>query len=68
MDWGFDGVDFDEERAILADAPGLRLDDVPQPRAAVGSDDVLVGRVRSDETVANGFALSSHVTTSARRR
>jgi aspartate-semialdehyde dehydrogenase len=47
----------DEARAVLGDAPGLRLEDVPQPRAAVGSDDVLVGRVRRDETVENGLVL-----------
>jgi aspartate-semialdehyde dehydrogenase len=47
----------EEARAILADARGLRLEDVPQPRDAVGTDDVLVGRVREDETVANGLVL-----------
>jgi aspartate-semialdehyde dehydrogenase len=46
-----------EARALLAAAPGLRLEDVPQPRDAVGSDDVLVGRVREDETVENGLVL-----------
>jgi aspartate-semialdehyde dehydrogenase len=47
----------DAARAIFADAEGLRLEDVPQPRDAVGSDDVLVGRVRQDETVENGLVL-----------
>jgi aspartate-semialdehyde dehydrogenase len=47
----------DEAGAILAGAPGLRLEDVPQPREAVGSDDVLVGRVRRDETTENGLVL-----------
>jgi aspartate-semialdehyde dehydrogenase len=47
----------EEARAVLADAPGLRLVDVPQPRDAVGIDDVLVGRVRRDETVENGLVL-----------
>jgi aspartate-semialdehyde dehydrogenase len=47
----------DEARAVLGDGPGLRLEDVPQPRDAVGSDDVLVGRVRRDETVENGLVL-----------
>ena len=46
-----------EARALLEAAPGLRLEDVPQPRDAVGSDDVLVGRVREDETVENGLVL-----------
>jgi aspartate-semialdehyde dehydrogenase len=47
----------DDTRAILLDAPGLRLEDVPRPRDAVGLDDVLVGRVRRDETVENGLVL-----------
>jgi aspartate-semialdehyde dehydrogenase len=47
----------EEARALFADAPGVRLEQVPRPRDAVGSDHVLVGRVRKDETVANGLAL-----------
>jgi aspartate-semialdehyde dehydrogenase len=47
----------EEARDVLADAPGLRLEDVPQPRDAVGIDEVLVGRVRRDETVQNGLVL-----------
>jgi aspartate-semialdehyde dehydrogenase len=47
----------EEAGAILAGAPGLRLEGVPQPREAVGSDDVLVGRVRRDETTENGLVL-----------
>jgi aspartate-semialdehyde dehydrogenase len=46
----------DAER-VLAGAPGLRVESVPRPSAAVGVDDVLVGRVRSDPTVENGLAL-----------
>ena len=42
---------------ILAEAPGLRFEDVPRAATAVGIDDVLVGRVRSDSTVENGLAL-----------
>ena len=42
---------------ILADAPGLRLEKVPEPAHALGSDDVHVGRVRSDPTVENGLML-----------
>jgi aspartate-semialdehyde dehydrogenase len=37
--------------------PGLRLEDFPTPRAAAGDDDVLVGRIRRDPTVANGLVL-----------
>jgi aspartate-semialdehyde dehydrogenase len=47
----------EEARAILAGARGLRRQDVPQPREAVGNDDVLVGRVRRDETAENGLVL-----------
>jgi aspartate-semialdehyde dehydrogenase len=47
----------EEARAVLGGAPGLRLEDVPRPRDAVGIDDVLVGRVRADETVENGLVL-----------
>ena len=46
-----------DARAILRDAPGIQLEDVPRPRDAVGIDDVLVGRVRKDETVENGVVL-----------
>jgi aspartate-semialdehyde dehydrogenase len=52
-----DGLSPGEARAILRDAPGLRLEEVPRPRDAVGIDDVLVGRVRRDETVENGLVL-----------
>lgn len=47
------------ERAqeILADAPGVVLDDVPTPLKAAGLDDSLVGRIRRDETVEGGLAL-----------
>jgi aspartate-semialdehyde dehydrogenase len=47
----------DDARSLLSDAPGVRLEDVPRPRDAVGTDDVLVGRVRRDETVENGLVL-----------
>ena len=44
-------------RALLADAPGVRLADVPTPLAAAGIDDALVGRIRRDPTVEHGVAL-----------
>jgi aspartate-semialdehyde dehydrogenase len=47
----------EDARGHLNDAPGLRLEDVPRPRDAVGIDEVLVGRVRKDETVENGLVL-----------
>jgi aspartate-semialdehyde dehydrogenase len=47
----------DAARELLKTAPGVRLESVPRPRDAVGIDDVLVGRVRRDETVPNGLML-----------
>jgi aspartate-semialdehyde dehydrogenase len=47
----------------LHNAPGIRVVDereknyFPMPIEAAGKDDVLVGRVREDETVPNGIAL-----------
>jgi aspartate-semialdehyde dehydrogenase len=47
----------DDAARVLGNAPGLRIEAVPQPRDAVGIDDVLVGRVREDETAENGLVL-----------
>jgi len=47
----------DDATRVLRQAHGLRVEAVPRPRDAVGIDDVLVGRVREDETVANGLVL-----------
>ena len=47
----------DDATRVLRQADGLRIEPVPRPRDAVGIDDVLVGRVREDETVANGLVL-----------
>jgi aspartate-semialdehyde dehydrogenase len=46
----------DAER-VLAAAPGIRLVELPTPGKAVGTDDVLVGRVREDPTAENGLVL-----------
>ena len=54
-----------EIRALLADAPGVRVVDdragnrFPEPLDAAGGDDVLVGRIRMDQSVpgARGAAL-----------
>jgi aspartate-semialdehyde dehydrogenase len=46
-----------QARELLASAPGVRVVDFPSPLQAAGQDDVLVGRVRSDPTTANGLAL-----------
>jgi aspartate-semialdehyde dehydrogenase len=46
----------DAER-VLAEAPGLRLEKVPSHGHAIGIDEVVVGRVRSDVAAENGLAL-----------
>jgi aspartate-semialdehyde dehydrogenase len=53
----------EEARQILRKAPGVKVVDDPEkneyplPLAAAGKDDVLVGRIRRDESVENGLAL-----------
>ena len=44
-------------RALLAEAPGLRLEEFPTPRMARGIDDVLVGRIRRDPSATNGLVF-----------
>jgi aspartate-semialdehyde dehydrogenase len=46
---------------LLADAPGVRLVDVPTPLAAAGIDESLVGRIRQDPGVPDGRELSLFV-------
>lgn len=54
----FDGpVSVAEALDLLAAAPGVVIDDVPNPLAATGQDPVFVGRVRPDPTVPHGLAL-----------
>jgi aspartate-semialdehyde dehydrogenase len=52
-----DRLSVDDAARVLRGAPGLHVEAVPQPRDAVGGDDVLVGRIREDETAANGLVL-----------
>ena len=47
----------EQATALLATAPGIRLEQFPTPGGAAGGDDVLVGRIRQDPTTANGLAL-----------
>jgi aspartate-semialdehyde dehydrogenase len=47
----------EQAQALLASAPGLRLEEFPTPGKAAGQDEVLVGRVRRDPTVENGLCL-----------
>ena len=44
-------------KELLAEAPGVVLDDVPTPLLAAGKDPTYVGRIRRDETVEHGLAL-----------
>ena len=47
----------EDARRVLSEAAGLRVEDVPRPQDAVGIDEVLVGRIRKDETCENGLVL-----------
>jgi len=47
----------EQATALLGEAPALRLEQFPSPGVAAGGDDVLVGRIRRDQTVENGLAL-----------
>jgi aspartate-semialdehyde dehydrogenase len=44
-------------REVLAQAPGIRLHDLPTPLDAAGLDDVLVGRIRQPEGDPHGLLL-----------
>ena len=46
-----------EASTLLTEAAGLRVQQFPTPRDAVGIDEVLVGRIRRDPTVENGLVL-----------
>jgi aspartate-semialdehyde dehydrogenase len=50
-------ISVEQARALLERAPGVRVVDVPTPIASAGTDPVLVGRLRRDDTVAHGLAL-----------
>jgi aspartate-semialdehyde dehydrogenase len=52
-----DELTAEQARALLADAPSVRVEDFPSPRKATGEDEVLVGRIRRDPTVERGLAL-----------
>jgi aspartate-semialdehyde dehydrogenase len=43
--------------ALLRDAPGVEIREVPNPLEASGADPVFVGRIRRDPTVEHGLAL-----------
>lgn len=51
----------DEAKELLANAPGVQLEDVPTPLQAAGADPTFVGRIRQDETVDGGRGLAMFV-------
>ena len=50
-----------EATALLAEAPGVQLVEVPTPRQAAGADPSLVGRIRVDQSVPGGRGLAMFV-------
>jgi aspartate-semialdehyde dehydrogenase len=50
-------LDADDARTVLAHAAGVTLEEFPTPKLAAGRDDVLVGRIRRDESIDNGLVL-----------
>jgi aspartate-semialdehyde dehydrogenase len=57
-----------EATSLLAQAPGVRLVDVPTPLAAAGTDPSLVGRIRSDPGVDGGRGLALFVSSDNLRK
>jgi aspartate-semialdehyde dehydrogenase len=47
----------EQAEAILSDAVGVVLHDLPTPRLAAGKDDTYVGRVRRAQTVTDGLSF-----------
>jgi aspartate-semialdehyde dehydrogenase len=45
-----DGLSAGQAQAVLASAPGVRVEEFPSPGKARGIDEVLVGRIREDST------------------
>jgi aspartate-semialdehyde dehydrogenase len=50
-------ISVDAALALLKEAPGVVVTDVPNPLSATGRDEVFVGRVRRDPTVDHGLVL-----------
>ena len=50
-------LSLDDAESLLANRPGVRLAEIPAHADAIGTDEVLVGRVRRDPTTENGLAL-----------
>ncbi len=51
----------DEAVALLAEAPGVVVTNIPNPLQAAGRDEVFVGRVRTDQAAPEGRGLSLFV-------
>jgi aspartate-semialdehyde dehydrogenase len=51
----------EEATALLSDAPGVVVTQVPTPLMAAGADPSYVGRIRADETVPDGRGLALFV-------
>jgi aspartate-semialdehyde dehydrogenase len=47
----------EEAKALLSDAPGVALEDVPTPLRAAGRDEVFVGRIRRDDSHPRAFSM-----------
>jgi aspartate-semialdehyde dehydrogenase len=47
----------DHARALLGNAPGVRLEEVPTPLQAAGTDPSYVGRIRADQSAPEGRGL-----------
>lgn len=54
-------ISAERARELLADAPGVQLEEVPTPLQAAGADPSFVGRIRADETVDGGRGLAMFV-------
>jgi len=50
-------ISAEEVRALLTDAPGVVVEDVPTPLRAAGRDEVFVGRIRRDESHPRAFSM-----------
>jgi aspartate-semialdehyde dehydrogenase len=50
-------ITVEDAAAVLREAPGVRLADIPTPLDAAGGDDTLVGRIRKDPIMNNGLAF-----------
>ncbi len=50
-------ISVQDVRALLADAPGVALEDLPTPLRAAGRDEVFVGRIRRDESHPRAVSL-----------